>query len=454
MSVKIKAMMLLRCRTFLISNLFLLLLVLPAAVTAFGIPSMSYGTLLSALIIIAYGVYINKGESIFFFQGAILKILALIPIVILIHTLLIFFLQNQAVDFSRLIFSIFLLEIILISIIFLNQFIADMNQKDFDFCIIYIFVILVVISFLGLFGFFSFGRSGRPIVFFNEPSHYVLVFSPFFLWNLYRARNILIKYLILVLVFLISLSIQSVILSLVVIVSTFITMRFKNTVIALLILFVFQTGFNSMDFKSNMNSGFFYERETSAKYFSKRLPILNEETKLYNSEKTGYFDPSKYLNLLIKDSYNGSLLALISGWERALMNLEDTRAMGFGFQQFGILGRWGSATYKIVSIYRMPLCLTDGASIAPKVIGEFGLLGILLILIYTKFSFLKLQEFRRHCINPSDHTALKYIFYISCIISFSLSIFIRGVGYFTAESFLFFLSILGVLIKSKFGRAN
>jgi hypothetical protein len=457
MNLRIKALLFFGARKFLISNLFFLLLVFPALGTAFGLPSMSYGTLISALIIIAYGVCVNKYESIFFFRGAVLKILISIPIVISIHTLAIFFFQNQAVDFSRLIISILLLEIILVAVVFLKKLIIDVNQKDFDFCIKYIFVILIVAAFLGIFGHFSFGRAGKPVVFFNEPSHFALVFLPFFLWSLFRFRNILIKYLLLLLVFYIALLIQSMVLLIVVIAAAFITMRFKNTVIILFILFIFYSGFNSWirfysEFNKtnnlNINHSVIVESNSNEQYFKERLPILNEETELFADKTINYFElPGKYLDLLIRDSYNGSLLVMISGWERAVINLKDSRAMGFGFQQFGIRGRWGNATLKLVSIYGVPLCITDGGSITPKVIGEFGFLGTLLILIYSKFSFLKLREFRRYCINPFVNADLKYIFYVTCIIGFIVSMFIRGVGYFTAESFLFFLGVFSVLIK-------
>lgn len=429
---------------------------MPGFGTALGFSSMSYGALLSSLIIIACSLYIDKFYLKFIFQGIFIKTLISVPIIIIIHTLLIIILNNQDINFSRLIFSILLIEVILISIFLLRNFITVINEEDFDFCIKYIFIILIMMGFFGAFGFFSFGRSGKPMGFFNEPSHYALVFLPFFLWILYRDSNIIRKYILLVLVFYIALIIQSLVLLLIVVGAACITMRFKNTVIALSILFIFYTGFNS----TSINNKFFKstsnvvtETTTMNNYIRNRLPLLNIETNVLDKTKVENLDlfdlPSTYLSRLIQDSYNGSLLVMLSGWERAIMNIKDSGGVGFGFQQFGLFGRWGDATFKIVSIYGVPLCLNDGGSLSPKIIGEFGFFGILLIFIYIKFSFLKLKEYRQYCINFTHHGNLKHVFYISCIISFVISVFIRGVGYFTAESFLFILGISGIFLKAR-----
>jgi hypothetical protein len=462
-----KAITFLKSRIFLISNVVFLLAILPAFGTALGAPSMSYGALVSAIVIMSCGIYRYKSESIYFFQGRVLKILISIPFFVLSHTLLIIFLQNQTVDFSRLLFSLSLLEIILISIVFIHKFIADLNQKDFDVCIRYIFALLTLMAFLGIFGFFSFGREGIPLVFFNEPSHFSLVFTPFFLWSLYRASNVLKKSLILLLVFYIAVLAPSMCLLLIVIGATFIVMKFKHAIIALLILLISYSGTNFLISYSgtntlisslsslNMNGKYIFSGTSGKQYYQKRLPTLNEDTKLFNLEKTNYFElPRKYLNHLVEDSYNGSLLVMISGWQRAVFNLEDSQALGFGFQQFGIRGRWGNATDKLVYIYQLPLCLKDGGSIAPKVIGELGIFGILLVLVYIKFSFSKFKEFRRYSTNSFHYADLKYVFFVASIISFVVSLFIRGVGYFTTESFLFFLGMFGVLIKTQYGRSS
>ena len=145
--------------------------------------------------------------------------------------------------------------------------------------------------------------------------------------------------------------------------------------------------------------------------------------------------------VLTKSSINGTALVFISGWERAYYDLIDTNGLGVGFQQFGTSGRRGYGMQRIIEIYKAPLCELDGGSVAPKLIGEFGLLGVILIIFYLKF-FIKFI-FKLRIIDFSENITQepKDVFFICCFIAYSLSLFVRGVGYFSMDSFLFIASI-------------
>jgi hypothetical protein len=78
--------------------------------------------------------------------------------------------------------------------------------------------------------------------------------------------------------------------------------------------------------------------------------------------------------------------------------------------------------------------LTDAGLTAPKIISEFGVLGILGLMVY-------LKQFRTILRRLKNTNHLKIIFAYSIFLSFSIDLFIRGIGYFNPPFFLFITSL-------------
>ena len=154
-----------------------------------------------------------------------------------------------------------------------------------------------------------------------------------------------------------------------------------------------------------------------------------------------YFDRFIYSS----DNYNMSLLVYLSGWERALISIQNTLLFGVGFQQFGFDYLSGFFYDRLSIIGVNNLNIYDGASVGSKLVGEFGIFGIFFIMIYI-FYFIKIFfELLRKNLNSIDSLN---IFYKVSFLVFSFCIFIRGTGYFSELTLLFFTSIIYMLDKS------
>jgi hypothetical protein len=163
-------------------------------------------------------------------------------------------------------------------------------------------------------------------------------------------------------------------------------------------------------------------------YILKRLPIVNTD-----KEK------------------NLSLLALQSGYERAYLNFVDTYGLGVGFQQFGYSRKVGSSMLEIIHIIGTPLCLHDGCLVGAKFVGEFGIMGVILILLYIIFAMKYAINLRKYSLEIDGNSSSMHIFYSSCFVLFSIDIFLRGVGYFSSSCFFFVASLIALFLFSDGG---
>lgn len=146
-----------------------------------------------------------------------------------------------------------------------------------------------------------------------------------------------------------------------------------------------------------------------------------------------YFDR---LNISIQ-SNNLSVLVWVSGWERAFIYIIDSYGVGLGFQRLGYVGKLGVALERIgIILGGSYINMNDGASVAPKLIAETGVIGITLIITYLKYFIKILQSFIKERI-----TNVKSIFFCSVYIMFFVQLFVRGVGYFSPSTYFFLASI-------------
>jgi len=162
-----------------------------------------------------------------------------------------------------------------------------------------------------------------------------------------------------------------------------------------------------------------------------------------------YLDASYFLSRLSLSltSSNSSVLVFLSGWERAYLGFFDSFGFGVGFQEIGIVGPQGELQKILIKIHNNPgkgLNWNDGGSLAPKIITEFGLLGIMSILLYCYFAIRILMMFFLNKIKES-----KNIFFFGAYLIFSIELFIRSVGYFSLTSFIFISSLYWIYLSQK-----
>jgi hypothetical protein len=158
---------------------------------------------------------------------------------------------------------------------------------------------------------------------------------------------------------------------------------------------------------------------------------------------------------LSSDNKNLSTLVYLSGWERAYLNFEDTFGLGVGFQQFGIIGSRGEIMETVEELGAEDLNLLDGGAVAPKFIGEFGLLGVIMLLVYLVYFARNAKWLREVSFSEIPPRECRKVFFLSCFVMYCIDLFVRGTGYFSSSGFLFIASLMWIiLVKSvnNFGR--
>ena len=149
---------------------------------------------------------------------------------------------------------------------------------------------------------------------------------------------------------------------------------------------------------------------------------------------TSYFKERILFN---EDNLNLSLLILLDGWERAYLANIITDGFGIGFNQFGFFGIIGFFRELIINMNATTINLYDGGSTSCKVVAEFGLFGVILILSYLIYAKKYLLRFLKTSYN-SPKVILTYSFFIGSF----LELFVRGTGYFNSGIIMLFIALL------------
>ncbi len=89
---------------------------------------------------------------------------------------------------------------------------------------------------------------------------------------------------------------------------------------------------------------------------------------------------------LSADSANLTSLVYLQGWADMVISLENSGYLGVGFQNMGILAPsvYGETIYALAGDYKNR---EDGGFLAAKIVAEFGVLGVIIILFYLKYFF-------------------------------------------------------------------
>jgi hypothetical protein len=147
---------------------------------------------------------------------------------------------------------------------------------------------------------------------------------------------------------------------------------------------------------------------------------------------------------LSAESKNLSTLVFLSGYERAYLTIFEWSYIGVGFQQMGMVGPLGSIQSSIESIVGTTMNLLDGSTLFSKIVTEFGVFGIVVVLAYLLKCWVILRRLGSLDENPPTE-----LFYTICFLGFFIMFFIRGAAYFSPSTFLFIIALIGLKRVSK-----
>lgn len=239
----------------------------------------------------------------------------------------------------------------------------------------------------------------KPILVFTEPSHFALALTPISIYLANRCGGIKRALIVMtMLAFALGLTSLTMLAATALVLASNVRMRIGLPIAGLCLALIVTTG---------------------ASYYIERLDFLQQR------------------------SQNLSAMVFVNGWMRSADYLEASNGLGVGFQQFGHAGEPTALDPIILELQGphavRPLNLYDGGSLAPKIVGEFGLLGILGLGLFVIQVTRSVYWLRRHQASWRKHQGqhAAQCFAHSAIVAMTIEVFVRGYGYFSPGVFLF-----------------
>lgn len=437
---------------FPLSIIIFLLTVLPAFIQLkFGF-SQSIGVIIVSTLVIFVNIFYNK-LNFFPNYKKYCKPLLIFLLFIFVHSLFLFIFSD--VNIKRLSISFIGLCLLLLSygpIIQGLQYLSKLNMLNrFLNYIFYFYFIILIIAPIKL---FAFQYSGKPVVFFDEISLFCLTFIPFFFYKIVISSQ-KVKLLLVSIISLLAVQYNSLLLTLICVFVVIFTLKLRFLLIYFVILSLIL--YNDLFLRDLFNNLYLYLNNFVSQLssiFSKYLTFFE-----YNSisssidvthQERNNLSFSSYIESRIpeKNNHNLSVLYLLSGWERAFINIQNSYGYGIGFQQLGFESNYGSFQDKLISILGSPMGLRSGGSVGSKIISEFGIFGLFFITFYIYKGFIILLKLRSISIKISKKNTTELL--MMCIFtSYGFSLFLRGVGYFNTAGFLFIISFFWIILQKR-----
>ena len=383
-------------------TLLLTLCLPPAFFVALSASSMTPGMLVIAVLWCFVGLAV--GSKPFMLQRSDSHRLALLFAVIAFLTAHVTYTQLQmgGVDFGRFFSSCAILLVLCVGARFAATKLLEMSSARLLGATKLLLVFLTVLGVAAKAGVPPIGpqASDKAIVIFSEPSHFGLAYVPILLYRCSVARRRTQFALIAVALALGTLLQSLTIIAGILVLSTLLLRRMP----LILLLMAAAAGAFALDLT----------------YYAQRLTLS-------------------------ADSDNLSALVYMQGWERAALNFVETRGVGVGFQQFGIVGPTGGFAERIIDILGDSINLLDGGSTASKLIGEFGLLGVVAVAAFVRMAIRGARYIRRaQLFQAPAQRDPKRLFLYSLVVSYTFELFVRGVGYFSPGGFLALAALIAI----------
>lgn len=282
----------------------------------------------------------------------------------------------------------------------------------------YTFYLMIFLGLVNISTSYAIGKNlgyshGQPMFPFLEPSHYALFLGPFTFIYSVTNRSWNKRLISLAIVTMISFMIPSTtLLTYAIITSLALILTLKTTAAFLafpVIIISASIGVNTV---------------MSNEYFTSRLTFSSDTT-------------------------NTTALVYLQGLQDTQNSLELTNGLGLGFQ---MLGTQPPSTYafmiaKVMGNVNGELNREDGGFLAAKIISEFGYLGIYLMFAYLLYCFKCVITTRRILIKHRANDNITPLICYGIITTFSVELFVRGVGYFSPGVFIFLIAFFYLLNK-------
>jgi len=346
--------------------------------------------------------------------------LFLFLIIIFISSINSYFIYNNSKPIkSYLVISIFCTSII----IFNYLTICDLNKIIEKIKIL--FLICIVLGWYSyFFEVYSFNYSAKAnnIFPFQEPSHFALAIGNLSI-PLLVFTKIRFNIFILINLFFFSLMFPSTVLLIFSILNLFIFFIKKDLNVIFRVFILIITSLLVIIFFLN------YSSIINLEYFINRIYPAYSKDQIYN-----------ITNLTYKQ-----------GWEFIYVNLLNSNFFGIGYQMMGSEKMHFGETYRLIFNFSDTISgknISDGSFVMSKFIVEFGIIGLLLSLLYIKFiiSFILRLKKNLKYINLKNYSNYNYfdkIFLSELIIfAYSVNYFIRGINYFTPQSVILIAAFL------------
>tara|TARA_B100001093_G_scaffold519398_1_gene608244 strand:+ start:205 stop:1536 length:1332 start_codon:yes stop_codon:yes gene_type:complete len=437
---------------FPVSIIIFFLTVLPAFIQLIFGYSQSYGVLLVSSLVIFISILFNK-LNFFPNHKNYCKPLLIFLLFIFVHSLLLFIFSD--INVRRLSLSFIGLCLLLLSygpIIQGLKYVSKLNI--FNRIFNYIFYFYLLILFIAPIKLFTFQTSGKPVVFFDEISLFCLTFIPFLFYKSVVSSQ-KVKLLLIVTISILAVQYNSLLLTLMCIFVVTFTLKIRFLFFYFVILSLIL--YNDLILRDLFNNLYLYLNNFVSQLtviFSKYLSFFEVSNIISSTDVThqerNTLSFSNYFESRIpqKNNHNLSVLYLLSGWERAFINLHNSYGYGIGFQQLGFESNYGFYQDKLTSILGSSMGLKSGGSVGSKIISEFGIFGLFFIIIYIYKAFIILLKIRLMSIKRLKYSTTELL--MMCIFtSYGFSLFLRGVGYFNTAGFLFIISFIWLILQKR-----
>lgn len=379
-------------------SIFLIILLPEGLIVNLGVSSVSSGFIIASLVsfclfmkswelVKIYFKYFSKfylGIFVFFFVNFILGLVF-----------------NSNFNFFRFISSYLLLSLELFVAFVYGILLNNLSNKKLDLFLKNISISMLALGLIVCFYWTFFPHNAKEMIFFTEPSHYSVIFSPFIVYFIISSNKIK-SFMFSMILLLVAAYIENLTLLFPVAIAVFILDKkifIISTSIFVLLVSVIGAGFGD--------------------YISQR----------YGGVTSG-------------ESQNISSLVYLQGWDYIFSSIKQFNGLGIGFQQLGEI-RINSDSQDILEYMGYPLNQNDGAFFFSKFFVEFGWIGLFVVIIILcdilLFSF-KMSKFRteRQYLN---------IFIGTTYLGFIIPLFVRNSSYFNAAIFIFIVAFFSRKIQ-------
>lgn len=405
----------------LLCSFFLLLFLPPFLYVSLNLSSMTTGLAVSVVIITLF----------FYHQLLALKVTELnAKYLIVALPFALHFMSFVLFDFEekKLLALLLTVTMLAAAAVFSKEIIIFNN----DAIVRIVTFLLVMVLLLGFgsfvidFGYLNYDNYVKSIFPFSEPSHYAIGVSSIFFVAGFLVSNKL-RLIILSSVIFIGIFLPSIILlslsALMIFTYYVIPFKLKTTAFMVAACIAGLMAINATT-------------ETDLSYFSDRIPFI--------------YDPGTF----IYDKNDLTALVYMQGWEEIGKSIVETKGLGVGILNMDETkpGYYGELIFSIVGEYKNR---GDGGFLASKIVSEFGVIGVYILLIYCLYLSKSIKYFYR--LNRRWHSEARksspvnepvyLLFAHSIIVTSVIEIFLRGTSYFTSGMFLLITAIFIVEAK-------